>query len=79
MLPVQTTLDTQPGLGNQFCYNIPSDQLLTSADRGCSIDNGPKVNHSTVKWQIKQKNLRTVVHIESSPQHYSSKYSAQKV
>ena len=79
MLPVQTTLDTQPGLGNQFCYNIPSDQLLTSAHRGCSIDNGPKVNHSTVKWQIKQKNLRTVVHIESSPQHYSSKYSAQKV
>ena len=66
---VQTTLGTRPGLGNQTFYKIPSDQWLTSGERGCSLDNGPKVNHITAKWQIKQKSLRTYVrHIESSPQ-----------
>ena len=49
LFSVQTTLGTQPGLGNQTCSNIPSDQLLTSAERGCSIDNGPKVNHRAAK------------------------------
>ena len=49
MFSVQTTLGSRPGLGNQTSYNFPSDQLLTSGERGCSLDNVPKVNHSTAK------------------------------
>ena len=45
---VQTTLGTRPGLGNQTFYKIPSDQRLTSGERGCSLDNGPKVNHREI-------------------------------
>ena len=35
MFSVQIILSTQPSLGNQICYSIPSDQLLTSGERGC--------------------------------------------
>ena len=45
---VQTTLGTRPGLGNQTFYKIPSDQWLTSGERVCSLDNGPKVNHREI-------------------------------
>ena len=80
MFSVQTTLVTRPGLGNQTCYNIPGEQLLTSGKRGCSLDNSPEVNHNTAKQQIKQKKLRTyVTHIKSGPQHYSPQHSVQKV
>ena len=49
MFSVQTTLGTWPLLGKQTCYNVPSDHLLTSAERGCSLRNSPKVNYRTAK------------------------------
>ena len=49
MFSVQTTLGTHAALGNQTCYNIPCDQFLTSGKRGCSLNNGPEVNHTTEK------------------------------
>ena len=72
-LSAETTLGARPGLGNKTCYNIPTAQVLTLGKRGCSLDNGPKVNHSTAKYQIKQKNVKIyVMRVESDPQHYSS-------
>ena len=63
MFSVQTARGTRPGLGNQTCYNIPSDQLLTSGNGGCSLDNGPKVKHNTAKQQIKKKTYKLMLYI----------------
>ena len=61
MFSVQTTLGNQRNqehLGNQPCYNIPSHQWLKSGERGCSLDNGPKVNQSTANIADKTKRLK---------------------
>ena len=63
MFLFQTTLGTHQELGNQTCYNIPSGQLLTSGERGYSLDNGQIVNHSTAKQQIKQTKLENLSHL----------------
>ena len=60
MFLFQTTLGTHQELGNQTCYSIPSGQLLTSGERGYSLDNGQIVNHSTAKQQKKQKKLENL-------------------
>ena len=60
MFLFQTTLGTHQELGNQTCYSIPSGQLLTSCERGYSLDNGQIVNHSTAKQQKKQKKLENL-------------------
>ena len=50
--PVQTPLGARPGLGTQLRYEAPGDlrveyvkrrQRLTAGERGCPLDNGPKL------------------------------------